>query len=381
MRELIVAVRTSVKQLTGVPMPSSAHAFDRDEHQPNLPSAHLEDKPVIHLSPERFVMGGYEGLDVSKILRGSKVNSGAALNYLGTKIDLKEAERLLTLGAVHPTINSTFDNPIPKTPQFSQVSGDVLDKVRSARDPKYFYIDNESIPHHPHIGRHVVAVAAVVHTLASMHQLDTTTTAESVELALVHDASKLAEILLQRIQEVGIDPRDLQLSADEPVASLLRQSGIADTDAQKMVAGTQSVAHSSIIRFLEILPDGSVGLRHGMIEQKLLHLADDMISETEVLDPVARMVCSNFRDKYGYLWTTGLGIIEVGGIKQLIETEIPSKPGIQLFWSFADLQPLLSIAICASILGDSCPPGVAPEAEMRRRIVDELHGLDVLERR
>jgi hypothetical protein len=308
-----------------------------------------ELKPEIQTSSGIPVVGGYQALDPASINISCRIEPKLAFLQLRSSYDLSGIERLLEATAIHPTIRSTFRNPIANHEAFSAVDAASILALREKRRA-YTYIDDLQIAHHPHIGNHVVTVATVAVAIGKYLRLDKSTMEEIARFALLHDGNKLADMLNQRAGELQIDLGRYGIAPGHEVLGLIAGSGLELSKAAQICEAGGYTGHSSLLRFLEIAPNGKVRLKPGMLVEKIVHLSDDMTSETTVLTTGERMVASKFAEKYEYLWKTGIGIIQTGNGAELVECSVPPKNGVQLVGMYADLQPLASSAICAELL-------------------------------
>lgn len=309
------------------------------------PSVTQESKPEIQLASGLTVSGGYQPLEKASIVPACKIEPKSAMLYLRSSFNLAYEEQLLEAGAVHPLNASQFANPIAIHPELAAVPANEIAALREKRG-KFTYIDDREISHHPHIGSHVVTVAAVAVAIAEYLDLDKEATQRVVSLALLHDANKIADMLIQRCGELRLDLEKLGIRPGFEVYNLLVMSGIDTTGASVIANAGGNTGHSSLLRFLEGTREGKIQLRAGMLEQKIVHLADDMVSETSVLTTGERMVSSNFLEKYEYLWKSGIAVLDTVSPPMLLEAPVSAG----LVGVYADLQALTSTAICAELL-------------------------------
>jgi hypothetical protein len=305
--------------------------------------------PEIQTSAGVPVRGGYEALDPASIETSCKIDPKIAFLSLKTNYDLSEVETLLEGGAIHPLNPTTFVNAIALHPVFSEVPTDSIRTLREKRRA-YTYIDEPQIVHHPHIGNHVATVATVAVAIAEYLQIDRGVTERIAKLALLHDGNKLADVLTQRAGELQLDLSKFGITPGSEVLDILVASGMARDKARIVADAGGYTGHSSLLRFLELTSEGKLQLKSGMLEEKIVHLADDMTSETTVLTTNERMVASKFIEKYEYLWKSGLGIVKTANDAVLRECTVPPVEGTTLVGKYADLQPLTSTAICAELL-------------------------------
>lgn len=218
---------------------------------------------------------------------------------------LKKDMEALIQTAVHPDIENTFHNPIRSHTAYNTINNEDLLSLINNRG-KYAYIDQAVIPHHPHIGKHVFAVASVAMAIGSVLKLTSAGIKSCISRALLHDGSKIPELLTERMNELKINPETFGLRKEHTSEDIMRAAGVSEEFISRLNEAAGLTGHLSIPKFTEVTPGGILLLREGMLIEKIVHLADDLVSESSVMPLNDRMIKSKFPEKYAYLWQSGI---------------------------------------------------------------------------
>lgn len=244
------------------------------------------------------------------------------------------AIQTLRIGGVHPTEDTRMDNPYTGKPH------------------------DESFTN---IGEHCLAVASLASTLAFKLYQRSALQIGAVDLvtirALVHDANKRIEIMRRNAVREGVIEEAYTPKAYETIRPILQAQGIDPELVDYMAQAGKETAHLSIKDFLK-LDDGIPSLVPGRMEDKIIHLADDMTSTsipppgerplTVYLTPWERMVASDFPNRYPFLWQEGLAFDRNGKVVTLQDIATADR-SLRWIRPYAYWQPFVSNAICREI--------------------------------
>lgn len=175
-----------------------------------------------------------------------------------------------------------------------------------------------------------------------------------IERALIHDITKPFEILRRNAVKSGLLQDAYTPAAYEALRPLLIESGLSSELANYLVNAGKETGHNSLKDFIVAGPNGLQGIVKDRIAEKIVHLADDMTftsnpqpgepAVTYFLTPQERMDASNFRSRYGFMWSEGLALDSNGKIVALRDLAAAGKEH-QMLGNYADLQIKVSTAI------------------------------------
>lgn len=244
------------------------------------------------------------------------------------------AIQILRIGGVHPTEDTRMDNPYTGKPH------------------------DESFTN---IGEYCLAVASLAGILAfrlcEKGALEIRVVDLVISRALVHDANKRIEIMRRNAVREGVVEEAYTPQAYETIRPILQAQGIDPELVDYMAQTGKETAHLSIKDFL-MLDDGIPSLVPGRMEDKIIHLADDMTSIsiplpgerplTVYLTPWERMVASDFPNRYPFLWKEGLAFDRNEEVVTLQDIATADR-SLRWIRSYAYWQPFVSNAICREI--------------------------------
>ena len=183
------------------------------------------------------------------------------------------------------------------------------------------YTGQTTTTNNSNIGHHVLTVALVADSLFTMAEQAGLVTAdkreECVKRALLHDAVKIPERHIQKAKEDGLIANGNFHGHDHALLTyFLTENGFDQKDAEALCGYGAECGHHSVSRFLKPGTDTLKLVIHEPLEA-LVHLADDLVStslnnaqqqsETRILNFEERAISSDFKNRYPFLYTEGLG--------------------------------------------------------------------------
>lgn len=241
-----------------------------------------------------------------------------------------QAMRVLSIAGVHPLSTEPIRNPYFKD--------------QLVMDGEYFGNAGESC----------VAVAMVVEViggeLCRLGLISEELLTASIEAGLVHDVNKKYEKMRQKAAAQGQIDDVYSPGAYETMRPVLLEQGVPPKLVEYMVAAGSETGHNSLRDFLQLRGE-EPEIVSGRYREKLVHLADDMVSTpifglenwqaSQVLTPWERMLASDFPRRYPFLWAEGLGFSREGQIVVLKNVR-GTDPTLIAVQSYANYQPFVS---------------------------------------
>lgn len=288
----------------------------------------------------------------------ASIRSFDPLQYMGNlAVAFPQAMQILETGGVHPASDAEMLNPYTKEQ------------------------DKESFKN---IGEHCLAVACAARLLAGLIYVSGYIQRSDItiitERALVHDANKRLEVMRRKAVAAGFIDDAYSLAAYDTVEAILQHKGISKSLVDYMTDAGSETGHNSLGSFL-ILKNREPLLIEGDLTRKIIHLADDMTAssiplpgerpETTFLTPVERMVASNFRKRYPWMWKEGLAFDNDGKVVKLNDVENVDP---DLLWpeSYAYWQIFIAREICKELQQMIAPGNEDESMQFIKDLVIEL---------
>lgn len=242
-------------------------------------------------------------------------------------------------------------------------------------DPYRNEISKES---YINIGEHCIAVASAAACIAKQLGLDAEQVLLITERALVHDLNKPYEIMRKSAKRDGLVDEVYTASAYESVLPLLRSNGASEELVRYMANAGSEAGHNSLAGFIEVSPHGGIRLVRGRLQEKVVHLADDITYTNNppagvpvlsaFFSPWERMLIANAVEKYPFLWSEGLACDAHGTIVPVKNVKNPGE-GLIPVGTYMDLQILVSNLIAAEFQSIIAPQSLETPEYFIKRIV------------
>lgn len=201
------------------------------------------------------------------------------------------------------------------------------------------------------IGEHVIAVALVAGVIAdkavNVGIISPDEKEECIRKALLHDVTKIPDIIVANARSAGYLPEGHHLHENEYISYLLTANGFSLEDAERLSGYGSETGHQSISTFLKPV-NGELALEVSSAVAAIVHLADDMVSsnrrnESRILTMEERAVGSALAIKYPYLLSEGLGFST--GDTELVPVTLHSRCVVEKASSYYTLQIVTAEAI------------------------------------
>lgn len=230
---------------------------------------------------------------------------------------------------------------------------------------------HEMIPHMPHIGRHTLAVAYVTGVLANALQERGELSADEVDaalaFALLHDASKLAELLVLDAVKIGALPGDYRSSHRDVLEEFFLANGFSKSQIARVLEWGEVCGGDGAISLVRAAPSGGLMVTPDDRVYKVVMLADSICSESRVMTVAQRSISSEFRRKYPYMWEYKIGITNSGDLGILAPDERPD--GSEILGTCHDMDLWFKAALCRDCASALGTPPTAPAQDAILRLV------------
>lgn len=244
---------------------------------------------------------------------------------------------LLRIGGVHPTEPERILNPY-----LTEFEG------KNVWDEEDF----------TNVGEHCLAVAFATEKIANMIALPAEKRDEVIKRALVHDATKRYELMRKKAKKAGAETDVYSQAAYEAISEIMLQNGIESEVADYLKFAGKETGHNSLPDFLALDKKGDILLAPGVtLEKMIVHLADDMChtpfpnpkNETYFVDILARMLLSDFPNRYPFLYIEGFGFNDLGEIEFVQDLSAGHKLSYLMHYAQWQIQvaQIISGALCS----------------------------------
>lgn len=264
-----------------------------------------------------------------------------------------------------------FEENYPKALALIKLGGIYPNKAGISPDMEDPYNQTMQKGNYTNIGEHVISAGfcfqAVAKPLLEVDFLTEEEFDQGTEGALIHDASKRWELMRRDYARKNPGYEPYSDEAYKTVHEILVSKGVEEDLIKRMVESGKESGAQSFRRFIEITDENEILLKSRRMVDKILHLADDMTATTNpeegsepataFLTPLERMIASNFKTRYKYMWVDGLAFDEQSVFVDNLK-DVSNYPNLRRADTYAFYQSLISNAICRQIQtllsSDSC---------------------------
>lgn len=272
-----------------------------------------------------------------------------------------EEQRARLLKEIQPfcsrSLLDRFSVSHPRSLDILRAGGILPDTITVLRDP---LTGEEAIEDFSNIGDHSLAVghaaSKICDALVSVGALTQSQGNQIVHRALIHDAGKGLEILTEQATNRLISDQASDTFEKVRILKDNLQSFQTQLENPGVEAGFENLKN-----FLEVNLAGKRALRRGLLEEKIVRVADDMTAsvlptsftpaKSYFVSPRERVVLSQFHIRYPKLYRQGLGIKRGLDGSHMVELNNihDHKPNTIVLGSYVSLQIFAAETICEEL--------------------------------